>query len=307
MYTNEGNPAVYLGTGACNIRTATGATSYATCSTTANTNQRRLLNLLNPAEGQYYANIVNVDDGLTRSFNGLVLSATHRAARGFTLQMNYTWSHCLDVGTNVLTQLTGTLVPERRRADHGNCELDRRHNFNLTGVYKTPRFANRTTRLVGSNWQISGIVRLASGPFMTIGSGIDRALTGTTNSGTFGDQRPNQVLADPYAPDKNINSWLNPAAFTTAPLGTYGTVGRMNVQGAGAITINAGLVRQFSILEKMTLEVRGEAFNLPNHVNPGDPTVSSTPNSVYSDLTTFGKYLSAQDPRIVQVAMKLVF
>jgi hypothetical protein len=303
LFTNEGNPALFLPGASCVINGKT----YTPCSSTSNTNQRRLLYLSNPADGQYYANVVNVDDGDTRSYNAMVLSLQRRQAKGFTIQANYTWSHCIDEGNNVLIQLTGAFVPERRRANRGNCELDRRHNFNLSTVYQTPRFSNRTARLFGSGWQISGIVRVVSGSFLTVASGIDRALTGTLITGTgavvsgAADQRPDLVLPSPYAANPSIASWLNPAAFAQAALGTYGNFGGRNVQGPGSITINTGVVRQFHIQERKSLEFRFEAFNLPNHVNPNNP------NSTFSDTATFGKILSAGDPRILQLAMKFVF
>jgi len=43
-----------------------------------------------------------------------------------------------------------------------------------------------------------------------------------------------------------------------------------------------------------------EAFNLPNHVNPNNP-------SIVSNSATFGKSTSAFDPRIMQLALKYVF
>jgi hypothetical protein len=48
--TQQYNPAVFLGLGACTIN----GINYATCSTTANQEQRRRLYLQNPAVGQYY-------------------------------------------------------------------------------------------------------------------------------------------------------------------------------------------------------------------------------------------------------------
>ena len=48
------------------------------------------------------------------------------------------------------------------------------------------------------------------------------------------------------------------------------------------------------------IEFRAEAFNLPNHVNPGNPGTTFTNN-------TFGKIQSAADPRILQLALKYVF
>src|SRR5438132_2509718 len=50
---NEGqiNPAVFMGTGPCTLNTVNGPANFATCSTTANTNMRRVLYQKNPALG----------------------------------------------------------------------------------------------------------------------------------------------------------------------------------------------------------------------------------------------------------------
>jgi hypothetical protein len=60
-----------------------------------------------------------------------------------------------------------------------------------------------------------------------------------------------------------------------------------------------GLVRNVSC-EGRTLEFRAEAFKIPNHVNPGLPDTSFS-------SATFGKILTAGDPRIMQIALKYVF
>ncbi len=73
----ERDPAEYLGTGPCTIAGVT----YSTCSTTSNTNQRRLLFLTNPAAGISYASIDTMDDGAVARYEGLLASvATHPRA-----------------------------------------------------------------------------------------------------------------------------------------------------------------------------------------------------------------------------------
>ena len=124
---------------------------------------------------------------------------------------------------------------------------------------------------------------------------VIQALNGATN-----DQRPNQVLASPYAATRNIQSWINPAAFVQPALGTYGTMGARNVRGPGSINIDMGVTRTFRVREKQSIQFRAEAFDMPNHVNPNNPNVTFTdPN--------FGKILSAADGRTMQMALKYVF
>ena len=98
--------------------------------------------------------------------------------------------------------------------------------FNLTSVAQTPTFANNTLRAIAGGWRISGIYRKATGSYMTITSGVDRALTGVSG------QRANQVLASPYG-DKSLTNYLNPAAFALPALGTLGNMGVRNVAGPG--------------------------------------------------------------------------
>ena len=105
-----------------------------------------------------------------------------------------------------------------------------------------------------------------SGPWMTITSGTDNALNGTATG-----QRPNQVLANPYAAVQSATQWLNPAAFSPAAPGTYGALGTNNVLGPGMLQIDMNLSRQFTIKEKQKLEFRAEVFNVPNLVNLNTP------------------------------------
>jgi hypothetical protein len=290
---SEGNPAVYLPGASCVIAGRT----YSPCSSRANTDQRRKLSLQNPAQGQYYSNILNFDAGGTMSYNGLLLTAQHRASNGLTVQTNYTWSHCINTGTSQLLNGTGGYAPERRGANRGNCagmEVDRRHNFNLSTVYALPQFSNGTLRVIGTGWQISGIVKVLSGTPLTITSGLDNAFTGTD------DQRPNQVLASPYAPVRSLNQWLNPAAFVQPALGTYGNMGPRNIAGPGFVGIDMGLSRKFPVREGQSIEFRAEAFNVPNHLNPGNPVTNFS-------SSTFGRIQSADDPRILQFALKYIF
>jgi Carboxypeptidase regulatory-like domain len=290
------NPAVFMGLGPCTLQGVT----YSTCSTNANTNQRRLLSLANPATGQYYGSIQKLDAGGTASYNGLILSIQRRAARGLTLSGNYTWSHCISDrtgGSSVATNGTeGYADPYSRRFDRGNCNLsatDRRQVFNLSAVADTPRFSNPALRALGSNWRISPIFRILTGDYFDVQSGQDRALNGG------GNQRVDQILENPYG-DKSINNYLNLAAFEQPALGTLGKLGTGSILGPGSWQFDAALSRTFQLRESQRMELRLEAFNVTNSFRMNDPV--SAFNSAL-----FGKVTTAKDPRIMQFALKYVF
>jgi Carboxypeptidase regulatory-like domain len=295
QFRYEANPAVYDARPSCVIAGRT----FTPCSTTGNTNMRRELYNVNPQVGQYYANIVYGDDGATKTYNAMILQIQRRRVKGVTVQGNYTWSHCIDDGYQDVIQGSGGNINDRRGANRANCELDRRHNLNLSTVYETPKFSNSVFKVLASGWSVSGIVRMLSGPYMSITSGLDNAFTGTD------DQGPIQVLPDAYMPNRGIDQWFNPKAFVQPGRGEYGntpvhiTTGGI-FRGPGSIRIDMGVTRKFQVRERQTLEFRAEAFNVPNHVNPG------LPDTILSN-STFGKILSAGDPRVMQMAFKYVF
>ena len=236
----------------------------------------------------------------------MILSIQRRAAKGVSVLANYTWSHCIDFQNTTNTNTVQAWALSQLSHDRGDCELDRRHLFNLSTVYQTPRFSNPVLRLLATDWQISGIVTVQSGPSMIILSGLDNALTGTT------DQFPNLVLNNPFTanPGTATRTWLSPVAFGQPALGTYGNLSPGSIHGPGLFDIDMALSRIFRVKERVSLEFRAEAFNLMNHVNPGDPANTGTlPGGVDVTLTdaNFGKIVSALDPRIMQVAMKVVF
>ena len=179
------------------------------------------------------------------------------------------------------------------QTDRGNCTADRRQVVNITSVAATPQFANRALRLVGSGWRLSGVYRYQTGAFLTLTSGIDRALN------SVAAQRPNQVLATPYGA-RTLTNYLNPAAFVQPALGTIGTMGPRNVAGPAFWGLDMSVSRVFQIREGERLEFRAEAYNLTNSLRMGPPTTGL-------NSSQFGQVTTALDPRLLEFAMKFVF
>ncbi|HVV73233.1 MAG TPA: hypothetical protein VHI52_17300, partial [Verrucomicrobiae bacterium] len=300
----ELNPGIYI-PGNC-VAGQYGLKAPGPCSTTGNLNARRLLNISNPVAAQNISNLTAFDDGATSNYNGLILTTQWRATSELNINANYTWSHCIGNAANGTTTPnpgTNYVHADNRALDRGNCIGDRRNLFNLTFVARTPRFSNRAFNLVANGWTLSAIYRYSSPMPFTALAGLDQALNG------FGSQRPNQLMQNTAAANQGgpcanrapCVQWLNPAAFAQPALGTLGNLGVLNINGPTFFQFDTALVRAFRIHEGQQIEFRAEAFNILN------ATRFNNPGAILSTATSFGLITSAQDPRILQLAMKVVF
>ena len=294
------------------------------CSTVANTAARRLLRLINPAEGSKFSFLDAWDDGGTRSYNGLLLSTEKRFSGGFSFTANYTWSHCIGNPSNTLLNGgaggVGLYIAPTRAGDRGDCEPtpggtaageDRRHIANMTGLINSPKFSNHILGMLAGNWRLSPIVKLQSGSAFDILTGTDDMLSGINVTG----QRPNQISGHTYG-NKCTNDligpnptcyWIDRSAFARPDPGTVGNIRPGMMRGPGYFDIDAGLSRIFTIKEAQRVEIRAEATNVLNHTNFLNPGVA--PPAAFTTLTSnnFGRLQVARDARILQFALKYVF
>jgi hypothetical protein len=283
---NEYNPAVYI----------PGICAGAPCSSTSNTQARRVLSLANPAVGKYYSQMTIADDGISANYNGLLTSVEHRFSRNYTLLANYTWSKCLGIAP-VTSLGTGVIQdPNNVRGDYGPCTYDSPFLFNLTSVYSSRIGHGGLVSHVLSNWQIAPLLRYQSGLPANPLTGKDNSLTGV------GNDRPNVVSDVTYtgAPHGLRYQYINPSLYAPNALGTFGNAGHNSLRGPGYFDVDLAVSRQFRLYESLTLNVRAEAFNVLNHPNFMGPnaTISSS---------NFGQITTAYDPRILQAAVKLIF
>ncbi len=317
----QNNPAVFI-PGNCQAGEY-GLTAPGPCSPANNSNSRnrRLFTINNLPGNQYYGYLEQLDSGGTGSYHGLVAAVTKRFSRGFVMNTNYTWSHCisdLSIGDSTGNAGAGMLKPYDRRYDRSNCQSneiggtfssDRRHIFNATVVYEVPRFSSRTVSMLASGWKFAEIFRATSAYWVTPFLASDVSLT--TASAAI--QRPVQVAADPlcHNPGPSPSCWINPAAFKSPDLGTLSPLGRNTIAGPASWNFDTALSREFSIRERGRFEIRAEAFNVTNSMHPGISPPSLQAGASGLGLTfgsaTFGQIISAQDPRIMQLAAKISF
>ena len=281
----ESNPALYI-PGNC----LTGSTTAA-CSTSSNIGSRRILSLLNPSAGASFGSILELDPGANATYNGMLLSTQRRFAGGVSVLANYTWSHCINDGESTMN-----LTNQRQQItsrDRGNCPLDRRQVFNLSALASSPKFNNSWLQRFAGGFQFSSILGFSSGPYSTVTTGATDSLAGTATD------RPN-LVGNPTIDNPTFNRWFNTTAFQGAGTGKFGNVGRSTMRAPGFINVTLGLSRKVRVTERFNVEVRGEAFNAINHANANN--LSTSLNS-----PRYGQVTTAQDPRIIQIGLKVGF
>jgi len=282
--TDQINPAVYI----------PGA------STVNNTQSRRVLNMQNPAEGQYFASIQELDDDASSNYNGVLLSVQKRQRNGFSLQGNYAISRCITDRWNSEPGVAGVpyMIPGDRDADRGRCPNSPDHNVNVSVVYQIPKSgANSAVSALSSDWQVSGILAVRSGSYFTVTTGADTALTSQQNN-----QRAIQILDDPYVADRTLTEWLNPNAFVRPDSGTYGTMPLDAILGPGRWNVDLSLSRSFRFGLRH-FQFRWEIFNVFNTMTPNTPV--STMNS--SDFGKVTSLAAGTAPRVMQLGFKFNF
>ena len=146
------------------------------------------------------------------------------------------------------------------------------------------------------DWQLSPLLALVSGSPLTLtDGGKDISLSGQLQD------RPNVALPNSVIPsNQTLTDWFNPAAFVVQPTGTFGNLGRGAVYGPGTFQLDVALSRQFVVRERLKFELRSDFFNILNHGNWSNPTVSIT-SGLFGQINTFST------PRQIQMALKLYF
>jgi hypothetical protein len=276
---------------------------YGPGATTSNTNARR------PYQG--FSTISLTDMGGNSSFQSLQATLQQHLSHGLSFTFNYTWSKSLDnVPTGAATTSAGAgqsyvipvTMPNYKRLDIGPSDFDHRNVFTATYVWAFPKLESgwAPLRYIINDWQSSGLINAHSGDALTVMLGQDVSLTGINRD------VPN-LISNPFnvAPcatgTTRCKSWMNFGAFTAPVAGQFGSVKKNSFNGPSFVTFDTALARKFNCNERVNLQFRAEYFNLLNHTNFLDPAVS------LANSSTFGKITTANDPRIAQLSLKLLF
>lgn len=257
--------------------------------TVANENSRRLYPGLGAVE---LASSYVYDE-----FESLQVNATKRFSKDLTLLSNLTWGKTIDDTSSATEGNTGPPNPFNFSSARGPADFDQEFRFNLSLAYATPHVNVTGFRnVLLNNWQVNAITSLYSGLPFTVISGTDRSLSGIGND--YADQ-----IGNPAHPAgvSQIQEYFNTAAFTQAVIGTFGDIGRNSLRGPGFFDVDASIFKNFLFTERYRLQFRAEAFNIENRPN------FNNPNATVSTSVTFGRITAANNPRVLQFALKMFF
>jgi hypothetical protein len=278
-----------------------------------------ILDQIRPFRG--YRSLDILTPRFNSNYHALQVFAQHRFTGASQASLSYTWSKNLtDNQTSSVSaapQDVGNLHAEYSRA-----VLDRRHVLSANYIYELPFFRAQKDFVgkVLGGWQVSGIVSYFTGlPFNVALSSYDPAGIGYIPSIHAGG-RPS-LLCDPNtnAPH-TVDQWFNSACYT--PQFAAGTTGQSNspgnaprgsADGPPTKRFDFTMTKNIQLHEGVSLQLRAEAFNVFNHTNFRNLSVS---RALTNNLTCLvgsqvcsgiGSVTTFRDPRIVQLGAKLYF
>jgi len=237
-------------------------------------------------------------------YNSLQASFKH-SDKYSSIFFAYTWSKSIDNGSG-LADPVDNYDPSRSR---GLSIFDLPQDLTVSYTVQLPfnKFAkgNDMAQYFLGGWALSGISTFASGEPIQLSESDDRSL-----SGTFGGPIDTPSAANNgsklYAnrnPRNPNDSYFNPNYFVAETLGQIGDISRRFFTGPGILNSDLALLKTNDIWESMKIQFRAEAFNVFNHAQFNNPSG----NFSNSGQGGFGYVTSARDPRIMQVALKLLF
>jgi hypothetical protein len=236
-------------------------------------------------------------------FSSMQVTLEKRFSSGFYFLGNWTWAHSLDnFGGDGGNNGPIPQDPRNRRADWASSNSDTRHRVNLASTYQLPFGPGRKHLNAGGaaghivgGWEIGGIAVLQSGlPFTVTVPG--------SPSNTGASSRANPVSGvNPYPSNRSINLWFDPAAFTTPPAFTWGTLGRNSLNAPALYNFDFSIAKKIRFTEGRELQFRTEFFNGVNHPQFGLPNATIGVGGAGTITST------QRSNRQIQFALRLAF
>jgi len=249
---------------------------------------------------------------------------------GLTLRLNYTWSHAIDdlsdtFSSGVNPDSLGYTEFYNPSFDKGNAYFDNRERIALSAIYAVPfgRNSKGFARAIFGGWELA--------PVFTARTGAPYTIYDLTNTYVIATRAiPNEPLPAggtefQYAGPNSYNifnfskipltEYVNPITGTSdfGPFPSNMT-GRNYFHTPGVWNLDAGAYKTIRFTERMSLQLRLEAFNVFNHSNLYVNEISTYTAGGAGNITeSFGTPPNglfdgeAEENRNIQLGAKFIF
>ena len=245
----------------------------------------------------------------TPMYDSLQVRLTRRSRAGHAFNLAYTWAHGRGYTSESSTAQPRVKHPQYYWKNRGPLSNDIRHNLVISNSYALPfgkgkRFASSGAgALLLGGWQLNALASLYTGrPSTPTASGASLNAAG---SGQFAD-----CLAAPRklgSPDGwwDISTLADPRVAGGAP--RFGTCGANVLRGPGLINADLGIFRKFQATERVSVQFRGEIFNLSNtpHFRNPNSNVNSSGFGIVNNMANTGR--EGNDQRVFRAGLRIAF
>lgn len=227
------------------------------------------------------------------SYNGLLLQFNRRFRSGLQFTTSYTWSKALDSNHYPAQNWA---IPRQR---WGISDSDFANNLVGSVIYE-PNFhyGSGFERQVLNGWEVSSLFQFEDGGPFTIFTGTDDLVNSYYGSRPV--QNGNPGLSAHRSRPAEMAQWFDTKVFTDPGLGNMGNIGVDTLRNPGTKNINASLLRNFQLGERMNFQFHFDTFNTLNWVNLGGANNTMT-------SPQFGQITSAGAMRQLQFGGKILF
>jgi hypothetical protein len=250
------------------------------------------------------------------NYNALNTKLERRFNTGFSLLLAYSWSHSIDNDSGGSFG-SPNLNPANFQLDKGSSDFDIRHRFVGSILYELPFGKGKTilgsasgalNQIVGG-WQLNLIPTFQSGVNRTVTSPNTSTIayitqhanaTGINSGSSFTLNGQTIIPGQGFGTNNKSLYWFNPYAFSEATPLTFGTSGRDIIASPAFFNWDISLFKTFPLHEGIDMTFRAEFFDALNQVRFDPPNLDSS-------SPFFGQIQSAEQPRIIQLGLRLVF
>ena len=246
-------------------------------------------------------------------YDSFIVKAQKRFSQGLTFLTSLTYSRNLDAsaggaGNTLNGGARGPQNPYNTAAEYSLSNINTPVNWATALTYELPfgkgkpflGSANKFVDYLAGGWSFNTIGVMRTGFPLQIAQA-------TNNNSIFGyaSQRPSATGVSPATSgslEDRLNNYINPAAFSASPRGTFGNLSRtIGLRGPGQVNWDASVFKNIPITERIRGQFRAEALNATN------TPLFYGPNTSFGS-GSFGKITSqANFARQLQLALRFSF